>query len=245
VIAERWRQRASELKAAFNRDFWLDDRAAVALALDGDKRPVASLASNVGHCLWAGILDEDKAAAAVKHLVADDLFSGWGVRTLASSTGGYDPVAPHTGAVWPHDNAACVAGMVRYGFVEEAHRILLAQLESSEGAAGRLSVLCGFGRDDVQAPVRFPDPCTTRALSAAAPLSFLRSLLRLDPWIPQGRLWLAPALPETLRRLDVERIPLLGGRVTVSVDRDRVAVDGLPPGIELVGEPRRPLTAET
>ncbi|MFP3899641.1 MAG: glycogen debranching N-terminal domain-containing protein [Acidimicrobiia bacterium] len=243
---ERWRRKAAELKAAFNRDFWLADRDAIALALDGDKRPVASLASNVGHCLWTGILDEDAAAVVVKHLMADDLFSGWGLRTLASSTAGYDPVAPHTGAVWPHDNAVCVAGMVRYGFVEEAHRILLAQLEASarEGANGRLSVLCGFGRDDVQAPVRFPDSCTARALSAAAPLSFLRSLLRLDPWVPQGKLWLAPALPDAVGRLSVERIPLIGGRVTVSVDGNRVAVDGLPPGIELVGEPRRPLTAE-
>ncbi|HEX6237386.1 MAG TPA: glycosyl hydrolase family 65 protein, partial [Acidimicrobiales bacterium] len=244
---EGWRERAAELKAAFNRDFWLADRDAIALALDGDKRPVASLASNVGHCLWTGILDEDKAAAVVKHLMAEELFSGWGLRTLASSMGGYDPVTPHTGAVWPHDNAVCVAGMVRYGFVEEAHRIMLAQLAAGarEGANGRLSVLCGFGRDDVHAPVRFPDSCTARALSAAAPLSFLRSLLRLDPWIPQGKLWLAPALPDALGRLSVERIPLIGGRVTVSVDRDRVAVDGLPPGIELVGEPRRPLTAES
>ncbi|HZA79819.1 MAG TPA: glycogen debranching N-terminal domain-containing protein [Acidimicrobiales bacterium] len=240
--ADRWRAAAAELQAAFNRDFWVDDAGWVALALDGDKQPVGSLASNIGHCLWTGILYEDKAGVVAKHLVADDLFSGWGVRTLAASMGGYDPLGPHTGAVWPHDNAACVAGLVRYGFVDEAHRVLLAQLDAAEADGGRLSVLGGFDRNDLRAPVRFPDPCTTRAWSASAPLSFLRALLRLDPWIPQGKLWLDPVLPAAIRRLRVQRIPLLGGRVTVTVEDGNVEVADLPPGIELISAPRHPLT---
>jgi len=240
--ADRWRRAAAELRAAFNRDFWVDDVGYVALALDGEKRPVGSLASNLGHCLWTGILDQDKAAVVAKHLLSDDLFSGWGVRTLAASMGGYDPIGAHTGAVWPHDNAAAVAGLVRYGFVDEAHRLLTAQVEAAETAGGRLGVLCGFDRDDLSTPVRFPDACATRAWSAAAPLSFLRSLLRLDPWIPQGKLWLDPVLPATIGRLRVERIPLLGGRVTVTVEGDKVEVDDLPPGIELISRPRDPLT---
>jgi glycogen debranching enzyme len=240
--AARWRAVAAELQGGFNHDFWIDDAGWVALALDGDKRQVGSLASNIGHCLWTGILYEDKAAIVAKQLVSDDLFSGWGLRTLAASMGGYHPVGPHTGAVWPHDNAACVAGLVRYGFVDEAHRLLMAQLEAAEADGGRLGVLCGFDRNDLRAPVRYPDPCTTRAWSAAAPLSFLRSLLRLDPWIPQGKLWLDPVLPAAIRRLRVERIPLLGGRVTVTVEGDTVEVDDLPPGVELIAAPRRPLT---
>jgi len=240
--AAHWRAVAAELQGGFNRDFWIDDAGWVALALDGEKRQVGSLASNIGHCLWTGILYEDKAAIVAKQLVSDDLFSGWGLRTLAVSMGGYDPVGPHRGAVWPHDNAACVAGLVRYGFVDEAHRLLMAQLEAAEADGGRLSVLCGFDRNDLRAPVRYPDPCTTRAWSAAAPLSFLRSLLRLDPWIPQGKLWLDPVLPAAIRRLRVERIPLLGGRITVTVEGDSVEVEDLPPGIELISAPRRPLT---
>ncbi|MGH2477985.1 MAG: glycogen debranching N-terminal domain-containing protein, partial [Candidatus Limnocylindrales bacterium] len=115
ATAAHWRAVAAELQGGFNRDFWIDDAGWVALALDGDKRQVGSLASNIGHCLWTGILYEDKAAIVAKQLVSDDLFSGWGLRTLAASMGGYDPISPHSGAVWPHDNAACVAGLVRYG----------------------------------------------------------------------------------------------------------------------------------
>jgi glycogen debranching enzyme len=245
AAAETWRRRAADLRTAFNRDFWVDDAGWFALALDGDKQPVPALASDMGHCLWSGIVDEDKAAVVVKHLVADDLFSGWGVRTLGASMGAYDPLGTHTGAVWPHDNALCVAGLVRYGFVDEAHRLMLAQLDAADVHGGRLSVLCGFDRDDVAAPVRLPDACETRAWSAAAPLLHLRSLLRLDPYIPQGKLWLSPVLPEAIRSLRVERIPLLGGTVTVSVDGGDVDVADLPAGIEVLAEPRRPLAAGT
>lgn len=244
-VAESWRQRAFGLREAFNRDFWVDGAGWLALALDGDNRPVPALASNIGHCLWSGIVDEDKAAVLVKHLLSDDLFSGWGVRTLGASMAAYDPLGAHTGAVWPHDNALCVAGLVRYGFVDEAHRLMLAQLEAADLDGGHPSVLCGFDRDDVTAPVRFPDACETRAWSAAAPLLHLRSLLRLDPYVPQGKLWLSPVLPDAIRSLRVERIPLMGGTVTVSVEGDRVEVDDLPGGIEVLAEPRRPLAAGT
>ena len=138
-----------------------------------------------------------------------------------------------------------MAGLVRYGFVEEGHRLMLAQLDASDLDGGRMSVLCGFDRDDITAPARFPDACESRAWSAAAPLLHLRSLLRLDPHIPQGKLWLSPVLPAAIRSLRVERIPLMGGTVTVSVDGDRVEVDDLPSGIDVLAEPRRPLAAAT
>src|SRR5690606_27291372 len=90
AAARRWATRAAELRAAFNRDFWVGEAGTYALALDGDNQPVAAPASNIGHCLWSGIVDEDKAGTVVKHLLSDDLFSGWGVRTLGSSSAAYD-----------------------------------------------------------------------------------------------------------------------------------------------------------
>src|SRR5439155_2287864 len=116
------------LKQAFNRDFWLEDRGWFAVGLDQDKRPIDSLASNMGHCLWTGIVDQDKAAAVARRLLLPELFSGWGVRTLATSVGGYNPISYHCGSVWPHDNAIIAAGLMRYGFVEEAQRVILGQL---------------------------------------------------------------------------------------------------------------------
>jgi glycogen debranching enzyme len=242
-VAERFRRRAAELKTAFNRDFWLEDIGFVALALDGDKRPVDAPASNVGHCLWTGILDEDKAADVTKHLLSPELFSGWGVRTLAAGVRGYNPLSAHRGAVWPHDNAICAAGLMRYGFVDEAHRVMVGMLDASGATAARLRVLCGFDRDELPGPVQRPDVCDVRAFSAAAPLLLLRTILRLDPWVPYGKLWLAPALLPGTRWLRVENVPLMGGRINIHIEDDAVQVDGLPPGVERLAEPRAPLTA--
>lgn len=122
-LAEQLEHAAAELKERFNRDFWLEDRQFFALALDGDKRPVDSLTSNIGHLLWSGIVDEDKAPALVEHLLGDRLFSGWGVRTMAKGEGGYNPIEYHNGTVWPHDNSFIAAGLARYGYREEATRI--------------------------------------------------------------------------------------------------------------------------
>src|SRR6185437_7590152 len=101
-----------------------------ALGLDRDKRPIDSLASNIGHCLWTGIIDEDKAAQVAEQLLSPEMFTGWGVRTLASSMAAYNPMSYHNGSVWPHDNALIAAGLMRYGFVAEAQCVALSMLES-------------------------------------------------------------------------------------------------------------------
>ncbi len=242
--AERWVHKAAELKARFNHDFWLEDRGWFALALDADKQPVDALTSNIGHCLWAGIVDEDKARLVVDRLMADELFSGWGVRTMATTMAGYNPVSYHNGSVWPHDTAICVAGLMRYGFTDHAHRLALSLLDAAQASGGRLPELfCGFARDDLATPVAYPTSCSPQAWAAAAPLLVVRSLLRFDPWVPHDKLWLAPVLPAVMRRLHVEGIPLGDARLTVNVDGGDVTVDGLPDHLELVSAPRAPLSA--
>src|SRR6202035_2659074 len=106
---DRFRAKATQLKAAFNRDFWLEDRGWFAVGLDGNKRPIDSLTSNIGHCLWTGIVDQDKARVVADKLMSPALFTGWGVRTMASSMGGYNPLNYHCGSVWPHDTAIVAA----------------------------------------------------------------------------------------------------------------------------------------
>jgi glycogen debranching enzyme len=171
--------------------------------------------------------------------------SGFGMRTMSAAAGGYSPLSYHCGSVWPHDNAIAAAGLMRYGFVEEAQRVIHAMIDASHCTGGRLPELfTGLGRDEFPTVVSYPTSCSPQAWSAASPLLFLRTLLRLDPSIPHGRVWLAPALPSWIGRLRVDGIPLAGSRVSVVVDEDGgVSVDGLPPHVDLSGEPRHPLTA--
>ena len=148
--------RAARLREAFNERFWLADRGWFAVGLDRDKRPIDALASNMGHCLWTGIVDPDKAAAVADRLLAPEMFSGWGIRTLATTMGAYNPVSYHNGSVWPHDNAIAAGGLMRYGFVEHAQRVALAILDTAAAYDGRLpELLCGFDRTE------FPGPCPT------------------------------------------------------------------------------------
>ena len=155
--AELWASRAKSLKAKFNERFWMPDQGYFAVGLDRDKKPIDSCCSNMGHCLWSGIVDDDKAQSVADVLVSDRMFSGWGVRTLATDMGAFNPVSYHNGSVWPHDNAIIVAGLMNYGFDAEARRIALAILDAAEKFNGRLPELfCGFSRDEYSEPVPYP-----------------------------------------------------------------------------------------
>jgi glycogen debranching enzyme len=241
---ERYRGKATRLKEDFNRDFWLEDRGWFAVGLDGDKRPIDSLTSNIGHCLWTGIVDEEKARIVADRLMAPEMFSGWGIRTLGTNMGGYNPMSYHCGSVWPHDTAIVAAGLARYGFMDHALRVVCSLLDAASSLGGRLPELfCGLDRGEFSSPVGYPTSCSPQAWAAASPLLCLRTMLRLDPWVPYGRTWLSPLLPDGMRYLKVEGIPLAGSRVTVEVDGDDVDVTGLPPEVELVTAPRHPVSA--
>ena len=243
--ARHFRAKASDLKARFNRDFWIEDRGYVALALDGDKNQVDALASNMGHCLWSGILDVDKAAKVADHLMSEQMFSGWGVRTLATSMAAYNPISYHNGSVWPHDNALIAAGLMRYGHVTAAHRIISAMLDVSAANNGRLpELLSGISREELSTPAVYPTSCIPQAWAAASPLLFMRTLLRFDPWMPHRQVWVAPQLPEGMRRLAVSRIPLDGRRVSIQTASGTTEVSGLADDLELITEPRLPMTEE-
>lgn len=242
-VTEYWSNKAAVLKRRFNEAFWLPDRGYFAIALDAEKRPVDALASNLGHCLWTGIVDADKAASVAAHLVGPEMFSGFGIRTLATSMGAYNPMSYHNGSVWPHDNAIAAAGLMRYGFVAEAQRVAMGLLTTAELLGGRLPELyCGFGRDEFASPVPYPTSCSPQAWASAAPLFLLRTLLRFEPSVPLGRVWCDPAVPAPLLPLRVERIHLAGRPVTVEVSASGWQVTGLPDGVDLVQEARAPLT---
>ncbi|GAA3115609.1 amylo-alpha-1,6-glucosidase [Streptosporangium carneum] len=240
-LEEEWNARATRIRDAFNERFWLPGRGYYAVGLDGAGRPIDSLASNMGHCLWTGIVDEDRAASVAEHLLSPEMFTGYGVRTLASTMGAYNPMSYHNGSVWPHDNALIAAGLMRYGFADEAKRIAFGLLDAAEVFGWRLPELfCGFDRAEFAWPVPYPTSCSPQAWAAATPIHLVRTLLRLDPWIPHGRVWVDPV---GLERLRVTGLPLDGSRVTIEVDGSEVSVTGLPEGITLLNEPRHPTTA--
>jgi glycogen debranching enzyme len=235
---QRWLSRADEFRRRFNEDFWLEDRGWYAVALDRHKRPVDGLTSNMGHALWCGIADDEKAAAVAARLTSGDLFTGWGVRTLARSMARYDPLSYHNGSVWPHDTVIAAAGLTRYGFIGDAHRLLDGLLDAARHYDRHLPELfSGLDRDEAPVPVDYPTSSAPQAWAAAAPLLAVRTLLGLEPDVPDGCLHVAPALLPTMRRLRLERLPLGDGtRITVEVDGDDVSVTGLPDGLAVVGE---------
>jgi glycogen debranching enzyme len=236
--ASRLRDRAADLKARFNRDFWLDDRGWLAMGLDGDKRPLDALTSNMGHCLWTGIVDDDKAARIGELLVSPAMFSGWGIRTLADSMGGFNPISYHNGSVWPHDTAICVAGLVRYGLLDAAQRVAEGLVAAAAAFGGRLPELfAGLPRSMFPVPVSYPTSCSPQAWAAASPLLLLRALLRLEPDARSRRLHLAPALPAWLGRLRLDGLTVLGGELALEAEGDECQVLAAPLGITVVSEP--------
>jgi glycogen debranching enzyme len=180
--ANRLRYQTEELKARFNRAFWMEDEQFFAGALDGDKRPVKTIVSNPGHCLYANIVDESKAEAVARRLLQPDMFSGWGIRTMSKGATPYNPMSYHNGSVWPHDNALIAAGLKRYGFLKATNRVASAIFDAAIHADYmRLPELfCGFTRRTPNQPVAYPVACSPQAWAAGAPFLMLQAVLGLS-----------------------------------------------------------------
>jgi putative sterol carrier protein len=214
AFADKLERQAAELKLRFNHDFWLEDRGYFALALDGQKRKVDALTSNIGHLLWSGIVDTDKARQVADQLMGERLFSGWGVRTMATGDGGYNPIGYHVGTVWPHDNSMIAMGLRRYGFEQEAARLAQGILEAATYFHDRLpEAFAGYERDLTRYPVEYPTACSPQAWATGAPLLLLTAVLGLEP---QGsRLASTPMLPENIQHLELTNIPGRWGREAI------------------------------
>jgi glycogen debranching enzyme len=182
ALAERLEHQAATLRERFRRDFWMPERGCHALALDGEKRHVDSLTSNIGHLLWSGLLDEGEAAATAERLLDEQLYSGWGVRTLGTHEAGYNPLGYHTGTVWPHENSLIAAGLARYGHREAASTIASTILRAAPYFEHRLpEVFAGYPASVTSVPVAFPTASRPQAWAAGTPLLLLSTLLDLHP----------------------------------------------------------------
>jgi glycogen debranching enzyme len=210
-LADRLERDAADLRRRFVDAFWLPEEGFYALALDGDERPVRTLASNMGHLLWSGIVPDEHVDSVVAHLMSDAMFSGWGIRTLACGQPVYSPMEYHNGTVWPHDSALIAAGLARYGRRAEAGRVVQAVIEAAGHFGHRLpEALVGMPRTVTSVPMRYPTACSPQAWATAAPLLCIRVLLGLEP-SPDGLLN-DPWVPEALAPLTLDDVPGRRGR---------------------------------
>ncbi len=203
---------AAKLKKQFNKDFWVKDGEFFALALDGQKKQVDSLTSNIGHLLWSGIIEVDNISATVNKLMGPELFSGWGVRTMATSEGGYNPIGYHIGTVWPHDNSMIALGLRKAGYPKEAAQIAMGILEAATFFNNRLpEAFAGYDRSLTHFPVEYPTACSPQAWATGAPLLFIRTLLGLEPI--GKKLLVDPAIPNQIERIELFDIQGTWGKI--------------------------------
>ncbi len=229
--AEQLRRQAEELRQKFEGAFWCEELGTYALALDGDKQPCRVRSSNAGHCLFAGIASPERAGRVASVLLGPGSFSGWGVRTLDAAEARYNPMAYHNGSIWPHDNALIARGLARYGLNEAAVKIMTAFFEASTFLdLHRLPELyCGFERRPGEGPTLYPVACSPQAWAAAAVFLLLEASLGLRIDAAAARICFhRPALPPTLRDLEVRNLVVGSGSIDLVVHRHR---DGVAVGV--------------
>jgi glycogen debranching enzyme len=228
ALADRLEREAEELRARFEQAFWVEERGGFyALALDAEKRPVDARCSNMGHLLWSGIVQGERAATVADQLLSEGLWSGWGVRTMASDSAAYNPLSYHNGTVWPHDSALAAWGLARTGHVEGARRIARALIEAAGHFQWSLpEVFAGFDRDETPFPIAYPTAARPQAWAAGTPILLLRVLLGLEPDRPRQRLvtTVEDEVPSWLDGLRLEGVRAFGRSWTVTVERGHVRI---------------------
>jgi glycogen debranching enzyme len=229
-LAERLEREAEELRRAFNEHFWTDERGGFyVLALDGAKRQVDSLCSNVGHLLWSGIVPSERVDAVVDRLMGEELWSGWGVRTMSTGDAGYNPLSYHNGTVWPHDNSLIAHGLARSARWPEAQRIVRRMLGAASHFDFQLpEVFAGLRRAETPFPIAYPTAARPQAWAAGTPVLLLQVLLGLEP--DRRRHQLVTRAPEELPSWAGRSLRLTGIRAferqwDVRVEHGRVTVD--------------------
>jgi glycogen debranching enzyme len=219
--ADRWEEWADTLRTRFRERFWVEDEAGpyCAAALDADKRPVDAVTSSLGQLLGTGLLDQEESAWLNARIAGPELDAGFGLRTLSTASGGYNPLGYHIGSIWPHDTAIAVHGLVTAGFPETAASLTDGIVAASEAFDARLPELfAGYGSATNAAPAPYPASCRPQAWSAAASVLMLRSVLGLEADVPNGTLSVAPLAARGYLPLRVEGLRVAGHPLSVAVD---------------------------
>jgi glycogen debranching enzyme len=220
-LADRWFSEAQSLKERFNRDFWLESENFCALALDGEGNVVDSITSNPGHCLDLGIFTHEKAEAVAERLLAPDLFSGWGIRTLSALSPAYNPIGYHLGTVWPHDNALIAVGLRSLGRVDRAFAVAQGLFDMTGHQPDRRppELFCGFERQGDRPPINYPVACSPQAWATGSIFQLLQMMVNPIPDGENHRLTLKnPALPTQIDCLSLRNLRVGSARVDLDFE---------------------------
>jgi glycogen debranching enzyme len=220
--AAELRRQAAELQQRFEERFWCEDVDCYAFALDADKNTVASIVSNPGHLLWSGIVRADRAERVVKRLMAPDMWSGWGIRTLSSQHPAYNPFSYQLGAVWPHDNGLIALGLKRYGFTVETGRVAQAMTETaSHFVSSRMPELfAGTERQPHTFPVQYRGANIPQAWAAGSVFHLIAALLGIRADAPNGCLYIDPNLPAWLPDVRLRNLTVGTARLDLRCRRE-------------------------
>lgn len=203
-------QQAQTLKYRFNKAFWMEDEGCFAFGLDPDKQQITSVTSNAGQCLWGGIAEQDKAERTAKRLLQEDMWSGWGIRTLSSKNPSYNPYEYQLGSVWPHDNGIIAAGFKHYGLADEANHVIRGLLDAIERFDGYRppEVFAGVQRKgELDFPVLYPGGANIpQAWATGSIFHMLRTMVGLRADAPNKRLYVHPTLPDWLSEIEMQHI---------------------------------------
>jgi glycogen debranching enzyme len=212
-VSDQLQREAADLKERFNREFWIPEMKFYALALDRYRKPLKAKASNIGHALTTGIINEDRVDAVVQGLTSEDMFSGWGIRTLSKLNPAYDPFSYHRGSVWPVENAFIADGFSVHGYHDESNHVSTAQLSlASMFEHLRLpEVISGHDREiDSPVPALYSYTNLLQAWSVSAIAQHLQIMLGVRPRADQGVLYLNPHLPEWLSWVEIKNVKFHG-----------------------------------
>ncbi len=219
--AARLRAAAAALRERIEQVYWLPERDYYADAIDGEGRRVEALTSNQAHLLFAGAVAPERARAVIDRLLQRDMFSGWGVRTLASTMPHYNPMSYHNGSVWPHDNGFVLWGLRHYGMFEEMELVATALFDAATRFRyNRLpELMCGFprGEDVRERPISYPVSCSPQAWAAGVPYVIIETLLGLRADAGQNQIVFDPWLPGWLSEVEVRGLRVGGRRIDVVV----------------------------
>jgi len=220
--AEKCRREANELARRFDKTFWSAERGFYAMALDADKKPLEVIASNPGHLLWSRIINRERARVVTQRMMQEDMFSGWGWRTMSQKEEVFNPLSYHRGSVWPHDNSLIAHGMALNEFREPALRALGALFDAAmEFRDYRLPELfCGVQRRPFDEPVHYPVSCSPQAWASGSVFLILSSVLGIRPSAHRKELNIInPQLPDWLGHLHIRNLKIGNSRVGLDFTR--------------------------